>query len=160
MTQTATKKKPSTSSKPTRYEDDIYTWSQEQIALLKAGRLSGIDAANIAWELADVGSNIQDRLQSAIAVLAMHMLKWDHQTKRRTRSWEATVKEQRRRIEKLLEKNPGLKGILAECFADGYADARDRAVRETGLAYDTFPETCPYSYSELMTREIKFATKA
>ena len=41
----------------TRHDDDLYTWVREQIALLRAGRLSDIDALNIAEELSDVGES-------------------------------------------------------------------------------------------------------
>ncbi|MDQ3559327.1 MAG: DUF29 domain-containing protein, partial [Pseudomonadota bacterium] len=38
-----------------RYESDLYAWSREQAALLRAGRLGEIDAENIAEEVLDVG---------------------------------------------------------------------------------------------------------
>jgi ribosomal protein S15P/S13E len=140
----------------TRHDDDLYTWVREQIALLRAGRLSDIDALNIAEELSDVGREQLDKLESAIAVLTMHLLKWDHQADRRSRSWALTVAEQRRRITKLLKKNPGLKSELEETVADAYADGRDRALIETGLPYDTFPLACPYAFEDMMFREINF----
>ena len=140
----------------TRYEDDLYTWVQEQVALLRAGRLTTIDAANIAEELSDVGSEQLDKLESAIAVLSMHLLKWDHQPKRRSLSWEATIREQRRRIARVLRKNPGLKSKLADAVVEGYADGRDRAVSETKRPYDVFPQDCPYSFEDMLGREIVF----
>jgi hypothetical protein len=38
------------------YERDLYAWVQEQVALLRAGRLGEIDAENIAEEISDVGA--------------------------------------------------------------------------------------------------------
>jgi hypothetical protein len=142
----------------TRYEDDLYTWVQEQVALLRAGRLAEIDALNVAEELSDVGNEQLDKLESAIAVLTMHLLKWDHQPEKRSRSWALTIGEQRRRIGKLLRRNPGLKSELEEAVADGYADGHDRALVETNLPYDALPQACPYSFEEMMTREIVFET--
>ena len=152
---TKTKDKPAARNR-TRYEDDLYTWVQEQVALLRQGRLDEVDAENVAEELGDVGKEQLFRLESAFAVLSMHLLKWDFQPNRRSRSWEASIREQRRRIEKLLKKNPGLKSEIEEAVADGYEDGRDRAVAETNLPYDTFPVACPYAYEELMSREIVF----
>ena len=153
----ATAKTPTSSSSATRHEDDVYTWVQEQVALLRAGRLAEVDADNIAEELADVGNEQRDKLESAFAVLSLHLLKWDYQPERRSRSWEATIREQRRRIERVLKRNPGLKSLRAEAMAEGYADGRDRAVAETGFGYDVFPEVCPYAFDDLMGREIVFA---
>ena len=153
---TKTRDKPAAAPR-THYEDDLYTWVREQVALLRAGRLSDVDALNVAEELSDVGNELAFRLESAIAVLTMHLLKWDHQPEKRSRSWALTVSEQRRRIAKLLRKNPGLKSELSEALADGYADGRGRALDETGLPDDAIPPTCPYTFEEMMTREIVFS---
>lgn len=152
----ATRAKTRASDSPprTRYEDDLYTWVREQVALLRAGRLNEVDALNVAEELSDVGREQYHRLESALAILAMHMLKWEFQPEKRSRSWESTIREQRRRITKLLKKNPGLKSELEEALADAFEDGRDRALAETGLPYDAFPVACPYSFDELMSREV------
>ena len=88
------------------YERDLYAWVQEQVALLRAGRLGEIDAENIAEEISDVGSNEYDKLESALRVLLAHMLKWDHQPERRSRSWENTIGEQRDRARQPPHDNP------------------------------------------------------
>ena len=155
----------STRTKPqnpshTRYRDDLYTWVQEQVELLRTGRLDEVDAVNVAEELGDVGRQQLFRLESALAVLTMHILKWDHQAGKRSRSWELTVGEQRRRIVKLLKKNPGLRSELEEAVADGYADGRDRALIETNLPFDALPVACPYSFDEMMTRPIAYEPPA
>ena len=143
----------------TRYEDDLYTWVEEQVELLRAGRLSEIDALNLAEELSDVGNAQLDKLESSIALLTQHILKWEHQPERRTVSWQASVSEQRRRIVRVLKKNPGLKSKLVEALQEGYADGRDRAVAETTLPYAHFPEQCPYTFDEMMTRPIVYEPK-
>lgn len=140
---------------PTRYQDDLFTWVAEQVALLRTGRLDEIDALNVAEELSDVGNEQYEKLESAIAVLAQHLLKWDHLPKLRSRSWELSVREHRRRIEKVLRKNPGLKAHIPQAIEDGYADGRDRALAETGFADDLLPEECPYSFNDLMTRDLE-----
>ena len=69
------------------YEADLYGWVEEQVALLRAGRLAEIDAENIAEELSDVGSEQYDKLESSVRVLVMHMLKWDQQPEKLSASW-------------------------------------------------------------------------
>src|SRR5271157_5220669 len=88
---------------------DLYSWALRQAELLRAGRLSEIDPAAIAEEIDDVGEAEYHRLESALRVLMLHLLKWDHQPDRRSRSWTLTVLEQRRRVQRQLRKNPGLK---------------------------------------------------
>jgi hypothetical protein len=137
------------------YERDVYAWVQEQVRLLRAGRLSEIDAENIAEEILDVGRNEYDKLESALTVLLAHMLKWDFQPEKRTRSWENTIIEQRNRVERQLRDNPSLKSRRNEAVQDGYQSGRLRASAETDMDLREFPEACPYDWDAIMTRKFK-----
>jgi hypothetical protein len=128
---------------------------QEQVALLRAGRLAEIDAANVAEELSNVGAEQYGKLQSALEVLLMYMLKWDHQPARRTRSWSLTIEEQRLRVAKQLRKNPGLKSRLPEAIDDGFRLGRVRAAREMKVELESLPVTCPYEWEAIMQRELR-----
>jgi hypothetical protein len=135
-------------------ERDLYTWARETAALLREGRLGELDLGAVAEEIDDVGEEQYLRLESALRVLLHHLLKWDHQPAARNRSWAISVREQRRRVERQLRKNPGLKGRLDEALADAYEDARDEAARETGLPTRAFPADSPYAFAEIMERPI------
>ena len=135
-----------------RYDDDLYTWVQEQVALLRAGDVAALDLANIAQELGDVGASIDHRLESSLRVLLMHMLKWDQQPEHRTKSWLYSIREQRRRYERLLRKNPGLKSRIDEARDAAYPNARDWASEETDLVPEDFPPTCPYDWDDILAR--------
>ncbi len=139
---------------PVSKEADLYSWAVRQAELLRAGRLSEIDPAAIAEEIDDVGEEQYERLESALRVLMLHFLKWDHQPDRRSRSWTNTVREQRRRVERQLRKNPGLKSRLDEALSEAYEDARDEASTETGMPTRAFPVVRPFEYAELMERPI------
>ena len=138
------------------YEGDYSAWALEQAALLRAGRLSEIDAANIAEELEDVAKSEYWRLRSALRVLLMHMLKWDHEPGRRGRSWEATIRTQRRHALGVLKESPSLKARLEETLGDAYEDARSDASGETDLPLRTFPESLPYGWDEILNRPFEF----
>jgi hypothetical protein len=139
---------------PVMKEADLYSWALRQAELLRAGRLSEIDPAGIAEEIDDVGDEQYDKLESALRVLMLHLLKWDNQPTMRSCSWTMTVREQRRRALRQLRKNPGLKSRLDEALADAYEDARDEASSETGLPLRAFPATRPFDYAEIMERPI------
>jgi hypothetical protein len=136
-------------------EGDLHAWANRQASLIRAGRLDELDLERIAGELDDVGSEIYERLEGALTVLIMHMLKWDFQPDRRSRSWEATIREQRKRIAKLLADNPSLKAKLDAAKAAGYSYGRDRASGETDIAVETFPETSPYSWHDITERAFR-----
>jgi predicted DNA-binding ribbon-helix-helix protein len=136
----------------TAYDADLYTWVQEQVALLRAGELAALDLQNIAEELSDVGRAQYHQLESALRVLLMHMLKWDRQPEHRTPSWIYSIREQRRRYERILAQNPGLKPRLEEARDAAYPNARDWAADETHLTPDEFPDACPYDWNDILGR--------
>ena len=144
------------SSARTRYGDDLYTWVQEQVALLRAGRVDVLDLDNIAEELSDVGSAQYSQLESALRVLIMHMLKWDQQPEKRTPSWIYSIREQRLRYAKILRKNPGLKPHRDTLRDDIYPIARNWAADECHLLPDEFPPECPYTWDDLLERPFDF----
>jgi hypothetical protein len=137
-----------------RYDQDLYGWAVEQAALLRAGRISEADALNIAEELDDVGNEQYDKLESALRVILLHLLTWDHQPERRSRSWYASIAVQRNHVEKVLRKNPGLKPHVPEALADAYKDARIEAAAETRLPETSFARECLYSWDAIMTRAV------
>jgi Domain of unknown function DUF29 len=94
-----------------------------------------------------VGEEQYDKLESALRVLMLHLLKWDHQPSMRSRSWTLTVRQQ-------LRKNPGLKSRLEEALGEAYEDARIEASPETGLPLSVFPTRRPFEYAEIMERSI------
>ncbi len=95
---------------PATKRDDLYSWAVRQAALLRAGRVSEIDPVAIAEEIDDVGEEEYHRLESALRVTMLHLLKWDHQRDRRRHSWALSIHEHRRRIHRQLRKNPGPEG--------------------------------------------------
>ena len=135
----------------TTHETDFYAWTNEQVQLLKTGQLNQIDWQNIAEEIEDMGRSEKRQLESRLEILIMHLLKWQFQPNLRSRSWQLTIKEQRLRLEKSLQKNPSLQPNLTEAIEDVYPLATLSAERETGLSL--FPETCPYTLIEILSPE-------
>jgi hypothetical protein len=135
------------------YERDFYSWLMEQARFVREGRWSAIDRGNLAEEIESLGREQFNKLESALRVLLLHLLKWDHQPERRSRSWELSIKEQRLVVQDLLDDNPGLQPRIPEAIARGYRRARIEAAKETGLDEDAFPGVSPYLFAEVMTRQ-------
>ena len=131
------------------YEDDFFAWSMEQARLLRAGDFSRLDIENIAEELESMGRSDKREIESRLEVLLMHLLKWQVQVKSRSPGWFGTIREQRRRICKLLQESPSLRPVVGQLIAENYAEARDRASLETGLSETMFPAECPFSTQQV-----------
>jgi len=140
-----------------RYEDDAHAWALEQAALLKEGRFADLDLPNLADEVEDVANREYDKLESNLARVIQHLLKWDHQRNHRSRSWVNSIREHRRRAARQLDKFPSLDGRRTEALAEAYEHGGGDAAIETGLPDDVLPETNPFSWDEVMTRPRRLA---
>ena len=135
------------------HDTDFYSWTQEQAALLQQGRLNELDVANLIEEIQDMGRSERRELESRLAVLLMHLLKWQYEPERRGKSWKVTIKEQRFQAKKCLRQNPGLKHSMRETFEDAYQGALFQAVRETGIDESAFPTDCPWPLDQVLDDE-------
>jgi hypothetical protein len=86
------------------YEQDFYRWTQEQANLLRQGRLSAIDVDHLIEELDTMGARERRELANRLRVLLAHLLTWRYQPGRRSRSWRATIDEQRLSLDDLLDR--------------------------------------------------------
>jgi hypothetical protein len=136
------------------YGRDLYTWSLQQARLLREGRWAAVDRANVAGEIESLGREQFNKLVSALRVLMLHMLKWDHQPALRSRSWVLSIEAQRLELEleDVIADNPGLKPRIPEAIARAYREARLEAARESGLDDNQFSTTCPYDWDAIVTR--------
>ena len=138
----------------TAYERDVVAWAHEQAQLLRSGQLTALDIEHIAEEIEDVGKSEQRELANRMAVLLAHLLKWEFQPALRCTSRESTIRTQRNSIDRRISKTPSLKASLADpdWWADAWDDAVVDASKETGMAYISFPEICPWSADKVMDR--------
>ena len=127
------------------YDSDFYGWANEQAALLRAGRLSEADVANIAEEIESMGRSEKRELVNRLAVLLAHLLKWQAQPGLRGASWRLMIEEHRDRLRDHLADNPSLRSKLHDALVQAYRLALLAAQRETGLGRAAFPPTCPWS---------------
>jgi len=134
----------------TNYNSDFYGWTQEQAALLKAGRLSEIDIENLIEEVETMGRSEKRELNSRLTVLLLHLLKWQFQPIRRGNSWRITIEQQRLEFKDVLDDNPSLKPLLDAILLQAYTKAKVAASKETAIDKSVFPELCPWSFSQLL----------
>jgi len=133
------------------YDTDIVAWANEQARLVRSGQFELLDLEHIAEELEDVGKSEQRELASRMVVLLAHLLKWHSQPERQSRSWQITIRNQRRAIQLHLKQVPSLKAKLndAEWLEIIWGDAVYQASQETDL--DSFSETCPWSVEDILS---------
>ena len=133
-----------------KYEEDVYGWATHTAELLRMKKMSEVDFENIIEEIEALGRSEKHELINRLALVIMHLLKCQYQPEKRTRSWDLTIKEQRKKSKIHFRDNPSLKSKLDEILTDAYDVALSPAARETGLDETVFPQQCPYTFEQIM----------
>ena len=126
-----------------------------QGALIRAGRIDEVDWQNVAEEIETMGRNEYGAFESHLMQVILHMLKWDVQPERRSRSWYVSIGTHRISALKGLRKNPGFKTCIDEIVADALDDARRYAALETGIDGARFDQVS-YDYDTIINRPFEW----
>jgi len=138
------------------YETDFYAWTQQQAKFIQQENWSSLDVPNLLEEIESLGKQQRQELRNRLGVLLGHLLKWEFQPSHRSKSWIATIREQRRQVLRLLKESPSLQPYLQEAIEDAYQTALNLAVSETPLDYEDFPQECPYLLEQILNPEFPF----
>lgn len=135
------------------YGRDFNLWIVATAELLREGRLTELDVANLLEEIESMGRGEKSALKSNLVVILWHLLKWKYQAEKRSTSWELSIAEHRRRLRDVFEDSPSLKRYFEECFDQCYQDARRQARIETKLAIATFPDSSPFTPEQCLDQD-------
>jgi hypothetical protein len=140
----------STANTANLYDRDYYLWLTHTAQLIKEGKFSEVDVANLIEEIEDMGRSEKRAVKSNLIIVLLHLLKYKYQPAKRTNSWKSSIREHRRRLRDDFQTSPSLKRYFEEVMEECYQDAREQAADETGLSLDTFPTESPFSTSEVL----------
>ena len=74
-----------------QYDADYYQWTQDTARRLRSGEFNKIEFAAPPDEVEDLGKRERSALENRLIVLICHLLEWDYQPQKWTRSWQATA---------------------------------------------------------------------
>lgn len=132
------------------YERDFYAWTQAQARMLARRDDAALDVVNLLEEVESLGRSQRNAILARLEVLIAHLLKFRLQPERASPSWRRTLREQRRQIERLIARNPSLRGLPGGALPEVYPDAVRAAAAETRLAEAVFPRACPFTIDEIL----------
>ena len=132
------------------YDEDFCLWAERQATLLRAGDFEALDVENLIEEIEDMPRSDKHAIESNLVVVLKHLLKYTHQPERRSGSWEASILEHRRRIDRYLKTSPSLRRHLQSCFAECYVSARRQAAVETKMGLSVFPEDPEFDLADAL----------
>lgn len=135
------------------YETDFLRWTQEQSALLRAGKWAELDQEHIAEELEDMGREQKLALQSLLRQILLHLVKLQHSPAAAPRSkWTEEIIEFRDQAQARIDATPSLKHHAPELFDKAWQQARRAAQRTFELHGEqvSVPDICPYSIEQAL----------
>lgn len=132
------------------YEQDEHAWMEQQIALLRDGKLDQLDKESLIQYLTEMTIRDRRELRSRISVLLLHLLKVQFQPSRLSMSWVRTILEQQREIRSILEGTPSIRQYVPDLFMPAYRDAVRAAAKETGIPEQRFPATSPWTLEQAL----------
>ena len=146
------------------YDIDFTKWIQDQVHNLRSGKWNRLDAGELIEELDSLARRDRRSLRSHLENLFAHLLKWECQPDKRSRSWAATINVSCDEIIDLLQDSPSLREVLdpdGKDVATAYVRALRRAADETGMPLSKFPGQCPWSRElEAELRRLRNGTRS
>ncbi len=130
------------------YDTDYVQWVETTIQKLQRQDYADVDWENLLDEIAEMSRSEKRRLKSNLIIVLLHLLKWQYQPDRRSRSWASSIAEHRRRVHEALEASPSLKPYIENILSSAYTSAVKLASIETGIAQSAFPNECPYTIAQ------------
>ena len=132
---------------------DFHGWLLDQAAALRTRDYESLDWDHLAEELELMGARERRELRSELKILLLHLLKLKFQPGQlhRHHSWRNSIVEAREQIADIIKDSPGIfQGKRDEVLADVYVRKRDKAALESRLPPGAFPETCPWTYNQII----------
>jgi hypothetical protein len=137
---------------PTSYETDFFGWTAHQAKILREQNWQALDIANLIEEIESLGRQERRELENRLGLLVGHILKWEYQPEKRSRSWKITIRSQRQEIAKLLADSPSLKPYLVEALDRCYSTVINLVLNETPLRLRDLPVECSYTIIQVLDR--------
>jgi hypothetical protein len=136
----------------TPYDDDFYTWTQEQAALLRQlpAVSNRLDAELIAEEIEDLGRSEVSTAQSLCEHIIEHFLKLEYTGLIEPADhWRDEIVEWRLQLEKTLTRSITAKLDLADRYRAALRLVRRLENTVPGLM-SRIPPQCPYSLEQIV----------
>lgn len=135
------------------YDQDFHAWLLDSSRSMRERRWDQLDVEHLVDELEAMAKSEKRELLNRLSVLLMHLLKWQYQAPKRTRSWRNTITTQRMDLLDLLDDSPSLRPYLTEKLAAAYTKAKIKAENETGIDQQRFPCDCPYTVEQILAQD-------
>lgn len=137
----------------TLHDRDFHAWTQQQAALLRAGRLADADLEHLIEEVEDMGGEQRYAVRSHLHQVVMHLLKLRcSPADGPRRGWKNEVRNARAEIEGRLDGSPSLRSHLDALLAKVWPRARRQAAAQMADYGERpeLPRECPFTPAQAL----------
>jgi hypothetical protein len=137
------------------YEQDYPEWLEITLNQLKTHNLENIDWEHLAEEIAALENEQKHKVESYLRQLIRHLLiyrYWESEKFYCSKGWIEEINNFRAELDLLLESKV-LYNHTTKILDKTYLKAKNNAIRKSQLSAETFPESCPYSLTEMLDPE-------
>lgn len=135
------------------HQIDPYAWFSVQANFIKNKNFKQLDTENLYEELLEMGESFARELESNLVILFCHLLKWEMQPAKRSKSWIFSIIEHKKRVLKRLSKTPSLKYRLFDIAQDAWPLAIIKVSNEIGIDADIFPKNMWFDLDQFLNTE-------
>lgn len=132
------------------YHKDEQAWIKRNLLFLKEGNTKLLDVENLIEFLSEFSASQEREVFSRLSVLITHLLKWKFQSKKQSRSWQSTIREQRKQLALIFGQSKTLGNYGKSILKSVYKDATEEAAFQTHLPATTFPIELPWQWEQIL----------
>ena len=127
---------------------DENRWLKVNSCLIKENK--SFDTFGVSRYLMEISISEQSKVYSLLVILILHKLKDKYQSKKKSRSWDTSIKYSSFRLKRLFHHSKTLLNYAIINFDEIYTDAVKEVSKETGLSINDFPSKCEWTINELL----------
>jgi hypothetical protein len=137
------------------YEQDYPEWLDITLTQLQNRDLENIDWEHLIEEITALGNEQRRKVESYLRQIIKHLLLYQYWEAERfycAKGWIEEIDNFRSELDLLLESKV-LYNHCEKIIDKIYTKARNNTIRKSELSPIIFPETCPYSLTEILNPE-------
>ncbi|MGK7933384.1 MAG: DUF29 domain-containing protein [Microcystaceae cyanobacterium] len=137
------------------YDQDFVLWVDKTTDKIRQGDITNLDWEHLLEEIEDLGREQRNKVESYLIQTVKHLLMYQYWLSEKdycAKGWADEIDNFRIELE-ILFQSKTLYNYGTSIVDRVYNKAKRSVIKKTGLSSTIFPNTCPYSFEEIVDVE-------